>query len=609
LALLAFVATACEKPATQLIVVVDRDYAVPGELGFIRVMVKDEAGAISSSLERELIEEGAIAGAGQAMLPGSFAVVPKDGDAGRTVVIEVEGRETSTGRVRAFRRAVTGFRKGKRLLLRLFLARSCEGMSCDPSETCAENGCVSETVSPNDLPEVTPGEELIPRDAGVDAGTDAGMDAGDDAGMPDGGDEDAGCPPPPGAPAVIATVQLPHGIEGALLAADLDGDGVGEILAADRGEETFSLSVIDFDACGAPNVVSTSMAGDLRRAAAFVEGMSGPEIWLPTRNGLEAWRYSALLGTPLERTATIVDVEDLDQLSISSDGLTAGAIVRHSAWGMAHVATLTRQEAFRAEPDRPRNLAYLGEVAAGALFAGASPSALYLLEPGRSSSLPLAGLADPMSIGPDAAFGGSSAVVLVARADRAVVSVRVDLDSGATVTSSISFPATIRGEPLLMRAGGEVRLYVRLETDLLTWCTIAADAASVSCTPANPADGFDTGETEDDSDNNLLTAYLDDDAVPDLVVLSKDDVQFRSGLRPADPAASVLRLNRETKLAGALLPRFWEAFGASGDLLAIPFEDGSIRLISWAKPAGAPTSGDELWTQPRRDARRSGHLP
>jgi hypothetical protein len=594
--LIALAAVACERPATQLIVVVDTDYAVPGELGFVRAVVRDEAGVVSSSLERELVS--GTPSEGQAEVPCSFAVVPKDGDAERTVIIEIEGRRSRAGAPLVARRAVTGFRKGKTLLLRMFLAERCEDETCGADLTCSEDGCVSDVVSPNDLPEVTPGRELPARDAGpgeVDAGPG----------------DDAGCPPSPGEPAVIATLEAPHSIDRALLTADLDGDGVGEILVPRGGGDTSAMSVIDFDACGIPSLVSTSLQSDLKRAPAFVEGASGPEIWLPTRLGVEAWRYSLDLGTPLERTATILETTDLEALAISTDGLTAGAVLRHAAWGMAHLGTQNRQEVFHEEIDRPRSLTYVGEVSGGALFAGASATMLYFLEPGGSVSLPLAALVDPMAVGPDAAFGSASAAVVVARADRAIVSIRVDLSTRATVTSSMSFPASIAGEPLLMRVQNEVRVYVRLASDLLTWCTISADAGSVACTPANPDDGFESGdEMEEEYANNLLSAYLDDDATPDLVLMTKEgEVHFRSGVRPADRAAPLVRLDREPKLPAVLLPRFWEPFGRSGDLMAVPFEDGKIILISWAAPPSAPSSADALWTQPRRDAQRSAHLP
>src|SRR5688572_10943442 len=130
LALLAF---ACDRPATQLIVVVDTDYAVPAELGFIRAVVRDASGIEISSLERDLVAS--------ATLPASFAVVPKGGDASRTVIVEVEGFDRRGGRARVARRAVTGFVREQKLLLTMFLAKSCEGIDCGSGRTCTENGC------------------------------------------------------------------------------------------------------------------------------------------------------------------------------------------------------------------------------------------------------------------------------------------------------------------------------------------------------------------------------------------------------------------------------------------------------------------------------------
>jgi hypothetical protein len=339
--------------------------------------------------------------------------------------------------------------------------------------------------------------------------------------------------------------------------------------------------------------------------------MSGPEIWMPTRTAIEAWRYSAGAGAPLQAVASILDVADVEALAIANDGVTAGAVVRHTAWGVAHIATGTRVETFRELADRPRNLAYVGETGGGAMFAGASPAALHLLEESQAPvTLPLAGLDAPVAIGPDAAFGSASAAVVVAKADRAIVSVRVDLSTRTTTTSSVSFPASIAGEPIVMRAGAEVRVYVQLLNDNLTWCVLSAGPSSVACTPANPSDGFSGAEVEGEHALELLTSYLDADATPDLVVPTKEgDIYFRSGARPADPAAATVRIGREIKEPSALLPGFFDAFGARGDLMAVPFEDGSITLISWATPPSAPAVTDALWTQPRKDAQRSAHLP
>jgi hypothetical protein len=623
---LSLLTLACDRPATQLIVVVDTDYTVPGELGFIRAIVRDENEIETSSLERDLVASQNAADDTHATMPCSFAVVPKGGDASRTVIVEIEGFDQRGGRSLVVRRAVTGFVKEETRLLTLFLAKSCEGLDCGAGQTCTENGCASDDVDPNSLPRATPGNEFVPpTDGGTDAGLDGGdSDGGPDSGATDGGDAgtpddagamDADCPPAPSTPSLIGTVNLPHFIDQPLLAADVDGDGVGEIVAAHGGSGSSAVSVIDFDACGAPSFVTTTLSGDLRRAPAFVVGMSGPEIWLPFRLGVEAWRFSPSAGTPLERAATILEVMDLEQLAIASHGATAGAIVRHSTWGAAHLDTQTRVESFTEHADRPRNLTYVGEVTGGALFAGASPTALHFLEPGQATSdLPILALSQPMSVGPDAAFGSASAAIIVTKADRAVVAVRTDLSSRTTATSSISFPDSIVGEPMLVRVQGEVRVYVQLRSDLLTWCTLSADPSSVMCALANPGDGFVSGgEIEDEGSANLLSAYLDNDATPDIVVLSKDgDVYFRSGVRPADEAAPRVRMS----IAGephpqpaALLPRFWTSFGSTGDLLAVPFEDGTVQLISWSAPASAPASTDGLWTQARKDEHRSAHLP
>ena len=69
-------------------------------------------------------------------------------------MVEVSALETTTTSEALFtRRAVTGFLKGKSLLLPMFLASQCQTLSCPEGQTCSESGCVNEQVDETTLGE------------------------------------------------------------------------------------------------------------------------------------------------------------------------------------------------------------------------------------------------------------------------------------------------------------------------------------------------------------------------------------------------------------------------------------------------------------------------
>jgi hypothetical protein len=163
---------ACTSKRTELVVLVDSDYAVPAELAKIEAIVKPTEGG-------EQMAHEFVLGA----LPLSFGVVPPGGDANRKLDVLVEGVDPG-GRALVTRHAISGFIEGKTLLLDMFLAKSCAGGGgCAAADTCTEHGCAPATIDPGTLPEVSPGAELK-IDAGVpalDGGRGDGGAPSDDA--------------------------------------------------------------------------------------------------------------------------------------------------------------------------------------------------------------------------------------------------------------------------------------------------------------------------------------------------------------------------------------------------------------------------------------------
>ena len=138
---------------TELLVVVDSDLAVPGDMDTIRVQV---SGSVTMTATGEL------SGPRGLPLPRTVGVVHTGGPLG-PVEIVVQG--LSTGAVVVERRASTSFRDGKTLVLPMFLSRSCMHMTCGDGQTCVNALCVTSTVDPATLGEYN---GTVPR---IDGGT------------------------------------------------------------------------------------------------------------------------------------------------------------------------------------------------------------------------------------------------------------------------------------------------------------------------------------------------------------------------------------------------------------------------------------------------------
>jgi len=152
---------ACKQPATEIVVVVDSDFAIPADASEIRAQIKD-GGNVLAEHSFSLVARGTSPSAGQHALPFSFAVLPWEDDPSRKVAIELGAIARDHVEPRLIRRAVTSFIDGSSLALPMFLAQRCEGMVCEPGQTCGLEGCVAEDVEPALLSHLSPGRELEP---------------------------------------------------------------------------------------------------------------------------------------------------------------------------------------------------------------------------------------------------------------------------------------------------------------------------------------------------------------------------------------------------------------------------------------------------------------
>jgi hypothetical protein len=170
-ALVAVLALGCGNDGlTELVVAVDSDLAVPGELQSVHLRVEGPTGDIA-------VDQGVDLTAGGApRMPLTLSLTPGS-DALAPVVIVATGMGPG-GTVQ--RRVETGFVRGERRVVPMPLLRACVGVTCPVGETCTAAGaCVDSAIDPGSLPPWTGEPEHFDAGPESDAGmaTDAAMDA------------------------------------------------------------------------------------------------------------------------------------------------------------------------------------------------------------------------------------------------------------------------------------------------------------------------------------------------------------------------------------------------------------------------------------------------
>lgn len=172
LALFAGAAAGCTSPATQLVVVVDTDLAIPGEVDQVSVTVEGPSGAMET--ERSTLAD-------RSRLPLTLGVSPS-GDALGPITVTAMGRHVGT--LVVLREHRVTLVRGETRMLVMHLSAECVGASapsCDDTETCTDRGCEAVEVDATRLPAWT-GTPPSLRDAGPSP----------DGGRSDGGRGDAG---------------------------------------------------------------------------------------------------------------------------------------------------------------------------------------------------------------------------------------------------------------------------------------------------------------------------------------------------------------------------------------------------------------------------------
>lgn len=173
--LLGLAACSEAKPRTQVFLVVDADPGVRLDAARLSLTIRGGRGV---ALEERL--EQTVSGT-DLQWPLRLAMVPLEGDASRTYVVEAEALDITDARV-GFVRARSGYVPAQTKELRLVLEDCCRGIECSADQTCRACGCAPAAIAPADLPTYT---EEARRDGGV-------VDGGLDTVLYDSGSEDSG---------------------------------------------------------------------------------------------------------------------------------------------------------------------------------------------------------------------------------------------------------------------------------------------------------------------------------------------------------------------------------------------------------------------------------
>jgi len=134
--LVAAQAVACgEETKTEIILVVDTDMAVPGELDSVDVEYTDPRGYTTSTSHH-------------VPTPDAWPVVQRlvlEGTLLEPYTIQVVGRRREIGRIDRY--AVGSFVKDQTVVLTVHLLKDCLFRNCPLGETCGEPGCHSYNIS------------------------------------------------------------------------------------------------------------------------------------------------------------------------------------------------------------------------------------------------------------------------------------------------------------------------------------------------------------------------------------------------------------------------------------------------------------------------------
>jgi hypothetical protein len=207
----------CASPRTAIVVVVETDLAVPGELRSVRAVVGEGACAdarCSHDFPTDTPDS----------VPFSFTIEPR-GAVDASFTVSITGRD-ALGADLVSRRVDSAFVPRSTRMLVVRLDRSCRGVLCGSGMTCENGTCVSSVIDSVLLPPLVPGTELRDVPAPTDAPASDAADGGSlDADVGDSPSVDAPADAGDGPALPVSCDALPGGAPSGLTRIDPDGPG------------------------------------------------------------------------------------------------------------------------------------------------------------------------------------------------------------------------------------------------------------------------------------------------------------------------------------------------------------------------------------------------
>ncbi|MCC7386849.1 MAG: hypothetical protein IT384_33745 [Deltaproteobacteria bacterium] len=461
--------------------------------------------------------------------------------------------------------------------------------------------------------------DAAPLDAGAeDAGTPDALPAADALPAPD-----AGCGAPWSLtsrdPASAGTVPLPFTPDLPPLIVDADDDGLEEIVVASTNDRM--VAVLDYEACR-PGVITATLTQVPVDRAGVAAVLSGGRTHLVVAYQSEV----ALLRYDRAPTPTLGFVSrptlpqtDIVGLAVDATGSVILADGAGPSSGITHLLTsaggrtpTTLSQAVIGEP------AFLRESGGRYDFLIPGDLSLILNTPGAG-----AGAIDiddgnaqpdtaPVTLRPGALGNTSHAFAAYGSTNNGnsateLSVIRFDLTAGTQTRFGAPASARVVGGPLVITFGPATApsgagFYFTTDDDTLAGCALTSPAAAGwSCSSAG-IPSFALGNGGASARISPLTAYVGQDALPDVVIATAGGtgrVHFRDNALSTAAAPSVT-LAGSVRATPAISVRFFDRYRTSGNLMVVPIDGNRVALVVW--PARA-TAGpiEHLWLQHRAD--------
>lgn len=497
------------------------------------------------------------------------------------------------------------------------------GADSQASDVASFDGDLADSGGPDAL---TPPPDAGAGDAALDSGSpDATpLDVGAADALPAADAQpapDAGCGAPWSLtsrdPVSAGTVPLPFTPDLPPLIVDADDDGLEEIVVASTNDRM--VAVLDYEACR-PGVITATLTQVPVDAAGVAAVLSGGRTHLVVayQSEVALLRYDRA-PTPTLAFVSRPTLQDTDIVGLAVDP-TGSVILADGAGpssGITHLLTsaggrtpTTLSQAVIGEP------AFLRESGGRYDFIVPGVQSLILNTPGQGATNIDDGNAEPdtaaVTLRPGALGNASHAFAAYGSTNNGnsateLSVIRFDLTAGTQTRVGAPASARVVGGPLVITFGPATApsgagFYFTTDDDTLAGCALTAPATAGWSCSSTGIPSFALGGGGASARISPLTAYVGQDALPDVVIATAGGtgrVHFRDNALSTAAAPSVT-LAGSVRATPAISVRFFDRYLTSGNLLIVPLDRNRIEWVVWpARATAGPV--EHLWLQHRAD--------